>query len=434
MASDIRTSTIALWAFSLSLLVESPFLEAATSAPATTQASQPTRTIAVLTFKNLKDDEKTDWVGEGAAETLTTKLAGLPGLIVVERNQVRALLGEQTFQKTDLMDPGSAVKVGRALGAERIVIGSFAADAGTIMFNVRVVDVETAVVLSAANVTGDSAKIFETLIKLTEAVIRSFDKKVVTVGTRAQAVDAPADERITLTEEQNKQLLKQGTTNATAYKAFAKGMAASKPDERIRWLSEAIRHDPGYVWAYNNRGNAYTDRGLYDQAIRDYDKALALDPRHVATYRNRGIAYEKKGLRDLAIEDYDRAVQLDPKNPMSYHSRAIAYANKDLYWRAIRDYNRAVALKPDYALAYHNRGVAHAKLGQIDRAIQDYDTALLLDPTYAKGYFNKALACERAKRRIEAVAAYQRFIGLSKDRKDPKVRQAQDRIRALTRP
>jgi Tfp pilus assembly protein PilF/TolB-like protein len=426
-------STVLTWTLLLPCPVGTGFARAATTAPTTTQASPRGRTIAVLTFKNLKTDKKTDWVGEGAAETLTTKLAGVPGLVVVERNQVRTVLDEQTFQKTDLTDPGSAVKVGRALGAERIVIGSFADEAGTLMFNVRVVDVQSAVVLSAATVKGKSTAIFDTLIKVTEAVIRSFDKKVVSVGARAKAVDAPSSERITLTGEEKKRLRKQGTSKTKAYTAFAKGMATSNPDDRIRWLTEAIRHDPKYVYAYNNRGNAYSDKGRYDRAIQDYDKALSLDPEHTTSYRNRGIVYQKRGLYDRAIQDYERAIRLDPRYPLNYHGRAVAYASKNQYSRAIRDYNRTLSLKPDYALAYHNRGLAYAKLGQLDRAIKDYDTALLLDPTYAKGHYNKGLACERVGRRIEAIAAYRRFIQLSGDGRDSKVRLAKRRLATLMR-
>jgi TolB-like protein len=128
--------------------------------------------IAVLPFKNLKADKETDWVGAGAAADVATKLVGVPGLIVVERMDVRAVLVEQAFRNSDLVDPATAVKVGRILGAGRIVVGTFVRDGGNDIFNVRVVDVQTAQILSAVRLVGKAADIFfDTPIKLAESVL-----------------------------------------------------------------------------------------------------------------------------------------------------------------------------------------------------------------------------------------------------------------------
>ena len=394
----------------MGMLLLAMFLPRHALGEATSRAASPTtrqakassvspRTIAVLTFKNLKGDRKSDWIGEGAAETLTTKLAGVDALVVIERNQVKRILDERAFQKTDLADPSSAAAVGKELGAQRIVIGTFATEGGGIMFNVRVVDVGSSVVLSAANVTGPSGGIFDTLLQLAEAVIRSFDKKVVIVGARHVAVDAPASERIVLTAEQKQRLRKHGTTNAKAYGAFAKGMAAKTDDTKIRYLTEAIAHDPKYAWAFNNRGNAYASKRQYDRAIRDYDKALALKTDYALSYRNRGLSYAKTRQHD----------------------------------RAIRDFSKAIAMQPNYAPAYYSRGLAHAVKGRFREAIDDYDTSLLLHPRQTMVFYNKAQAYERLGRRIEAAAAYRRFIALSPNRKDSRVRKAQQRVRSLER-
>jgi len=64
--------------------------------------------------------------------------------------------------------------------------------------------------------------------------------------------------------------------------------------------------------AFYNRGLAYRQNGLYDQAISDYTQALRLTPNDPGTYNNRGFAYEKKGERDMAIADYRAALRIDP--------------------------------------------------------------------------------------------------------------------------
>ena len=80
------------------------------------QEAQRPRYIAILKFKSLRADIDTDWIGEGAAETLTTKLTGVPGLVVVERAQVAKVIEEQNFQQLDIADPKTAVKLGKFIG------------------------------------------------------------------------------------------------------------------------------------------------------------------------------------------------------------------------------------------------------------------------------------------------------------------------------
>src|SRR5262249_38751328 len=47
------------------------------------------------------------------------------------------------------------------------------------------------------------------------------------------------------------------------------------------------------VIAYNNRGNAYTAKGEYDNAIQDYDQSIKLNPNYARAFNNRGVAYQK---------------------------------------------------------------------------------------------------------------------------------------------
>src|SRR3974390_567511 len=52
----------------------------------------------------------------------------------------------------------------------------------------------------------------------------------------------------------------------------------------------ALEIDPKMAVAYNNRGNAYDDKGQYDRALADYNKALDLNPKYAEAYYNRGRA------------------------------------------------------------------------------------------------------------------------------------------------
>jgi tetratricopeptide (TPR) repeat protein/TolB-like protein len=391
------------------------------AAPASAQEkAPPLRRIAIMPLVNLKPDKDTDWLGKGTAETLTTNLMKVSSLILVEQTQLAAVLYQQDRQIADFADPKTAVKVGKIVGAERVLIGSYAREGQSILFNVRMVDVETGIVLQAASVQGDWTKIFDLMTQLATAVIDSFDKKAVIVENRPVAGEAPKAERIVLTGEQAKRLKEWGTTNRDAYEAASRGCSTNNPDDKLYWHTKAIEFDPKYALAYyyrgsayiskgefekaiadtskaielapkfaeayNNRGNAYSEHGEFDKAIKDLDKSIELDPKGAKTYDNRGIAYQAKGDSEKAIKDYGKAIELDPKFATAYNNRGTAYSNKREFDKAIKDYDKAIELDPKNATAYYNRGGDYFEIGQYDKAIKDCDKAIELDPKEATSY------------------------------------------------
>ena len=63
-------------------------------------------------------------------------------------------------------------------------------------------------------------------------------------------------------------------------------------------MTKAIRLDPQYAKAYNNRGLGYAELKQYERAIGDYDEAIRLDPKEARAYNNRGLGYaELKTIR-----------------------------------------------------------------------------------------------------------------------------------------
>jgi len=84
----------------------------------------------------------------------------------------------------------------------------------------------------------------------------------------------------------------------------------TNPKEAIEYLDQAIRLDPKYAYAYNNRGNAYKDLGQYKRAIEDYDQALRLDPKYAYAHYNRGNAYKKIGQHANVANDYNKYLQI----------------------------------------------------------------------------------------------------------------------------
>ena len=79
--------------------------------PAAQEKAAPLRRIAIMPLVNLKPDKETDWLGKGTAETLSTNLMRVSGLILVEQTQLAAVLYQQDRQIADFADANTAAKV-----------------------------------------------------------------------------------------------------------------------------------------------------------------------------------------------------------------------------------------------------------------------------------------------------------------------------------
>ena len=86
--------------------------------------------------------------------------------------------------------------------------------------------------------------------------------------------------------------------------------AQGKFKEAKEEFEKAIRLDPKYAEAYNERGRTYARKGHYDQAISDYTKAIEIDPKYALAYTNRGLIHIKKGNKEKACSDWKRACNL----------------------------------------------------------------------------------------------------------------------------
>ena len=104
------------------------------------------------------------------------------------------------------------------------------------------------------------------------------------------------------------------------------------------------------VNAHIQKGDSLIKQGQFKRAIVEYDKAIRLNPKYALAYNNRGIAYRRLKQYRRAIEDYNTTLRLNPKFAKAYYNRGISYLNLKQYRRAIQDYNEAIRLNPSLYL------------------------------------------------------------------------------------
>jgi TolB-like protein len=190
-----------------------------------------TRSIAVMYFRNnaLMNREAMAPLEKGLAAMLTTELSKISALEVVERAQLQQLIREQSLGQTGAIDLSTAQEMGKLLGAETLLLGSFATDmrGKELRLDARIVETETGVTLKAEEMTDDMDDLFDMVTKLTRKIAKELDVEL----TRADK------ERLDL----------RGTESVDAAMHYARGLD-------------------------------YEDRDLLDEAIAEYRQALAISP------------------------------------------------------------------------------------------------------------------------------------------------------------
>jgi tetratricopeptide (TPR) repeat protein len=175
--------------------------------------------------------------------------------------------------------------------------------------------------------------------------------------------------------------------------AASESYEASNYQQAIVNYDKAIKLNPQYAEAYNNRGNLrYIHLRNPTGALADYDRSINLRPNSTLTYVNRGGLRADK-FNDIkgAIADFDKSIFLDNQDYLVYNNRGyLKDAKLNDLPGALLDYNRAVFLNPRNVLAYNNRGnMNYHKLSKKEAAIADYNQAIAINDQSPIAYYNR---------------------------------------------
>jgi TolB-like protein len=110
--------------------------------------------IAVLYFDNSSASPTLDPLKTGLADMLTTDLVAAAELRVVEREKLNSVLKELKLQQDGGIDPTTAQRVGKLLGAEYLLMGSFFELMSQLRIDCRIVNVETGEIVKSFGITG----------------------------------------------------------------------------------------------------------------------------------------------------------------------------------------------------------------------------------------------------------------------------------------
>jgi TolA-binding protein len=193
----------------------------------TSQPPEPS-TLAILPV-TIAGDSSLQPLSRGLAEMMTSDLAMVRSLRLLERLQIGTLLDELKLAQSQRADPTTAARVGRLLRAERMVQGVAAiTQNGPVRMSASVVRGD-GTVRSGAQANGS----FKQLLDL---------EKQLVFGLATQL-------GIQLTDAERQRILRQGPKNLAAFLAYSQGLdALDRGDYRAATaaFSAAVRADPSF--------------------------------------------------------------------------------------------------------------------------------------------------------------------------------------------
>ena len=286
-------------------------------------------TLAVLPIKDLQGDTSRAYISEGLTDELSTDLAQIRGLQVINR---QTMLGYGKSGKTPR-------QIAQELDVDAVVSGTLQRLGDTVHLTTEVTPRGSDRALWARSYGGSAGDLLriqrETAWALAERLRGEHPRRMTAGGTAGdpEAIDAYIRGRYWWNRRGQSNLLRS-----------------------IEFFGQALDADPSFAPAYAGMADAYTQLG--------YGSWLAPDdafPKAAAAAR--------------------KALELD--STLAEPHAALGFFNMYFAWdwaAAEREFQLAIARNPSYATAHEWHGLFLAAMGRFDEAVAEERRAQTLDP------------------------------------------------------
>lgn len=192
--------------------------------------------------------------------------------------------------------------------------------------------------------------------------------------------------------------------------------------EATAHIDEALKYNPNYPEAHNNRGLALQLLGRFDEAVAAHTAALRLEPGFADAHNNLGTALQKMGRFQEASVAYREALRLRPDYPPGHVNLGNVLLEMGRFDEAISSYRSAIRIDPALANVHYNLATALEKTGQREEAMAEYEATLRIEPGSADAHASMGRLLEHAGRVAEAVSHYEAGVRLDPGAALPRLR------------
>ena len=317
--------------------------------------------IAILPFQNYGGRAEDEYFSDGMAESLTTDLTNVRGLLVIARNSV-------SQYKNKAVD---VRRVGDDLGVRYVLEGSVQRAGDSVRVNAQLVDTRTGYHLWAEKYDRPMQDVFA----LQDDISRHITGALGLVLRPSRAPGARPTP----------------TPSLEAYDAYLRGIFHIQ--QRFDWkrvevgvaeLERAVSLDPGFARAHAALAAAYARMSFEGdpegqwaaKAQAEIEGTLALDPDLAEIYLARGTLAWTRSNRfphERAIADFRRALQANPNLQLAHKGLAGVYYHVGLLDEAIESYRAAARIDPQDVDALYRIPRIHLYQQKYAEALAEFD-------------------------------------------------------------
>ncbi len=366
------------------------------------RVTQEPRRLAILPFRNIKQDPSSDFLGYSLADAIITKLGSVRAL------RVRPSYAIEKYRDQVVEIP----KVAADLDVDTLLTGNFIRDGDDLRITCQLVDVKSRNILWKGAFDLRYQKLLTVQDQVAEQIIQGLELNLSSSEAAQLKLDEPA--------------------NPLAYEYYLRGVdlyARSDFPLAIRMLEKSSDIDPNYAltWAYLGRSynasgtfqlegrdyyrkaqsafdralalqpaqietrvylaNFLTDTGKVEQAVPLLRESLKTNPHHAELHWELGYAYRFAGMLQESVAECELARQLDPN--VKINSSAL---NTYLYLGRYDDFLQSLPRSGElpFHLFYRGFGEYHKK--QFEQAVTDFDRSFELNPSLLQAQVGKALS------------------------------------------
>lgn len=237
-----------------------------------------------------------DGMATGVQDLLITDLASNSKIRLVDRAHLNEVLTEQNLTKGGQVDPATAVRVGKILGAQYAITGGFMSDGkGSAVITGRTIDIETTQIANPQKINGKTDDVLGLITQLSTRVSSNLDLAPKPGDRRGDAGSPPAHSAPSTPAPTHTALAQTGksASSSTAKPTSAQVELYRKPLAKPQAMKTKL--DVATLKTYSNacdemdRKNTAKARQLFQEVVNKYPdfepalnnlKALSSQPGH----------------------------------------------------------------------------------------------------------------------------------------------------------
>ena len=360
------------WAFDLTLggIVRTEDIESARSPAPIEKSPPPEKSIAVLPFENLSDDQQNTYFADGIQDDILSSLAKVADLKVISRTSVRQYrTGTRNLRE-----------IGDALGVAYVMEGTVRREANRVRINAQLIDARTDLHVWNDSYDREISDLFSLQTELARRIAFAL--------------------RANLSPQEKERLQTHPTSDLDAYDLFLRardlfrwsgsGDPRENGERALKLLEEAIGRDPHFALAHclasRFHGELYwfgydRTRSRLAKAKLEADTALRLQP-DSSDVRLALAYYYYYGYRDYELAKTELAIaQAAAPNDAEIWDAAAAVDRRQGRWEdALANFEKATELDPRNASVLWNVAETHACLGHHEEAARGFASGTEVNP------------------------------------------------------